>query len=247
MSQITVQFLGSGDAFGSGGRLQTCIYVQTPSEHCLLDCGATSLVALRRYGVDPALIDVVLLTHLHGDHFGGLPFFILEAQLLSKRKKPLLVAGPPGLEERIHTAMEVFFPGSAQVQQNFALEFIELPERVATTVRNLQVTPYPVHHASGAKAYALRVACAGKVLAYSGDTEWTDSLLEVGKEAALFICEAYVFEKKLKYHLSYRTLAEHRPELGCRRLIITHMGSDLLARLSEVEFEYAEDGRKIVL
>ncbi len=247
MSQITVQFLGSGDAFGSGGRFQTCIYVETPSLHFLLDCGASSLVAMRRYGVDPALIDAVLLTHLHGDHFGGLPFFILDAQLISRRVKPLFIAGPPGAQERIRHAMEVLFPGSIQMPQKFVIEFIELPERIATAVSDLQVTPYPVNHASGATPYALRVACAGKVLAYSGDTEWTDSLLEAANQADLFICEAYFFEKKMKYHLDYQTLAAHRAALGCHRLIITHMSSDLLARLSEVEMEYAEDGKKIVL
>lgn len=247
MSQITVQFLGSGDAFGSGGRFQTCIHVAAPSLRCLLDCGASSLIAMKRYGIDPASIDVILLTHLHGDHFGGLPFFVLDAQLISKRIKPLVVAGPPGSQARILNAMEVLFPGSARTQQKFALNLVELPERQATTVAGLNVTAYPVIHASGATPYALRVECEGKILAYSGDTEWTDSLLEVAGGADLFICEAYYFEKKMKYHLDYRTLIAHRAALGCRRLVMTHLSADLLARLSETEVEYAEDGKQIVL
>jgi len=247
MNYITVQFLGSGDAFGSGGRLQTCIYVETPTARFLFDCGASSLVAMRRYGVDPAQIDIILLTHLHGDHFGGLPFFILDAQLISRRTKPLVIAGPPGSQARILDAMEVLFPGSAQVQPKFALEFIELPERKARAVGSLQVTAYPVVHASGATPYALRVECAGKTLAYSGDTEWTDALLAAAERADLFICEAYFFEKKVKYHLDYQTLMENRALLDCRRLVVTHMNADLLARLSEVEVEYAEDGKRTVV
>jgi len=247
MKEMSVQFLGSGDAFGSGGRFQTCIYVATPGLRFLIDCGASSLIAMKRYGVDPSLIDVILLTHLHGDHFGGLPFFMLDAQLIQKRTRPLLVAGPPGSRTRIHNAMEALFPGSSQVQQKFALGFLELPERKTTAVGGLQVTAYPVVHASGATPYALRVECEEKVLAYSGDTEWTDSLLEAAGGADLFICEAYFFEKKMKCHLDYQTLIRQRARLGCRRLIVTHMNTDLLARLSEVEIEYAEDGKQIIL
>jgi len=247
MNPLTIHFLGSGDAFGSGGRFQTCICVTTFRERFLLDCGASSLIAMRRDGIDPLSINAILLTHLHGDHFGGLPFFILDAQLISKRTAPLLIAGPIGTEARVMSAMEVFFPGASRIQQKFALEFIEIPERQMTTIGNLRVTTFPVVHASGATPYALRVECEGKVLAYSGDTEWTDSLLDAANGADLFICEAYYFEKKFKFHLDYKTLLDHRAALGCRRLVITHMNADLLARLPEIEIEYAEDGKQIIL
>jgi ribonuclease BN (tRNA processing enzyme) len=123
---ISVTFLGSGDAFGSGGRDQTCIYAEAGTVRFLLDCGASSLSAMKRWGIDPASIDVILITHLHGDHFGGLPFVLLEAQLVSKRTRPLLLAGPPGLETRVRAAMEVFFPGSERLQPRFAVTFREL-------------------------------------------------------------------------------------------------------------------------
>src|SRR5512135_792801 len=115
MSKVSVQFLGSGDAFGSGGRLQTCIYVDCGSVRFLLDCGATSMSALKHWRVSPNSIEAILLTHLHGDHFGGLPFFILDAQLVSRRTRPLSLAGPAGTEQRIQAAQEVLFPGSSQV------------------------------------------------------------------------------------------------------------------------------------
>src|SRR3990172_7324834 len=231
MSDVTAQFLGSGDAFGSGGRFQACIHVRSASASFLLDCGASSLIAMRRFGVEPNDIDAILLSHLHGDHFGGLPFFILDAQLVSKRTQPLVVAGPPGLQSRIREAMEVLFPGSSQVQQRFELQFVELVDGSARRIGALTVTARAVVHASGAPAYALRAECDGKTIAYSGDTEWTDALLDVARDADLFICEAYFFEKKMKFHLDYRTLMEHRESLGCRRLILTHMSSDMLPRL----------------
>src|SRR5512139_1087949 len=126
MAEVAVQFLGSGDAFGSGGRDQTCIYVDSPDFRFLIDCGASGLISMKRWGVSPSAVDAILLTHLHGDHFGGIPFFILDAQLISRRTKALVIAGPPGLEHRIHAAMDIFFPGSSKIQQKFALQFIEL-------------------------------------------------------------------------------------------------------------------------
>jgi ribonuclease BN (tRNA processing enzyme) len=247
MPDVTVQFLGSGDAFGSGGRYQTCVYVAAENYPFVIDCGASSLIAMKRWGILPSTIDAILLTHLHGDHFGGLPFFILEAQLISKRTKPLVIAGPPGLQRRVHEAMEVFFPGSSSVQQKFAIEFVELTAETPTPIGPLVVTPYQVIHASGAPPFALRVLCSGRVITYSGDTEWTDTLLQAARGADLFICEAYFFDKKVKYHLDYETLRQHRSELGCRRLVVTHMNEEMLTKLQDLEVEAAEDGKRLVL
>ena len=68
-----LDFLGTGDAFGSGGRFNTCFLVERSEASLLIDCGASSLIAMRRFGVDPNSIAAILISHLHGDHFGGLP------------------------------------------------------------------------------------------------------------------------------------------------------------------------------
>jgi ribonuclease BN (tRNA processing enzyme) len=247
MTPMRIHFIGTGDAFGSGGRGQTCIRIETPSARVLLDCGATALEGMNRAGIATNTIDAVLVSHLHGDHFGGLPFFLLEAQLHSRRSRPLLIAGPPGVQARVTAAQEVLFPGSSGMAYRFRTDFVELPERRPVDICGLQVTAYPVTHASGAPSYALRVESGGRVLAYSGDAEWSDSLPETANGADLFVCEAYFFDKPMKYHLSYRTLMEHRSELRCRRLLMTHMSTDLLARLSEVELETAADGMVVDL
>jgi len=243
---MQLQFLGSGDAFGSGGRFQTCLRLSGRDGTLLIDCGTSSLIAMRRAGVDPAEVGWVLLTHLHGDHFGGLPFLILDGQF-NRRERPLVVAGPPGVRERVEAAMEVFFPGSTSITRRFATEFVELPERRPTPVGPATVTPFEVRHVSGAPSYALRVEYGGKVVTYSGDTEWAESLIDAARGADLFVCEAYFFEKKIKYHLDYRTLREHRADLDCRRLILTHMSRDMLDRAGQAEFECAEDGQVVIL
>lgn len=247
MSGTEITFLGTGDPLGSGGRLQTCFHVAAPSGRFLIDCGATAMVAMKRSGIDRNAIEAILVTHLHGDHVGGIPYVVLDAQHVSKRTTPLLIAGPPGLEARIRELMDVTFPGLADVEQRFELRFVELEERTTTTVGPARVTPFEVVHACGAPPYALRVEVGEKTIAYSGDTEWTDALIEVSEGAELFVCECYSHEKRIPNHLDYRTLRSHRGELTCDRLVLTHMTERMLSRLSDVEEETAADGMRIVL
>ncbi len=250
---MRIQFLGSGDAFGTGGRFNTCFHVTCEASVFLIDCGASSMIAMRKYGIDPNEIRTVFITHLHGDHFGGLPFMILDAQLYSKRAGPLTIAGPPGLEARLKQAMEVFFPGSTGVERKFETELIELAANAdggaatAHVVNGVTVTPFRVSHACGAPPFAYRFECGRKTLAYTGDTEWTDSLVECGRDADLLIAEALFYDKKVKWHLDYGTLRERLPEISPKRVVLTHMGPDMLARLPEIDFETAEDGKVVEL
>ncbi len=243
---MRVRFLGSGDAFGSGGRLQTCILLESGGFHCLVDCGASSLIALKRAAVDPNDIETILVTHLHGDHFGGIPFLILDGQF-SRRSRRLLVVGPPGLADRVTQAMEVFFPGSSRARRKFETEFLELVDGTPAAVGPSRVTPYEVIHACGAPPYALRVELDGRTVVYSGDTEWTDRLIPAVAGADLFISEAYFYDKSVRFHLDYATLAHHRSRLDCKRLIVTHMGPEMLAHLPELSVEAAHDGLEVSL
>jgi len=86
-----------------------------------------------------------------------------------------------------------------------------------------------------------------KTIAYSGDTQWTDTLLEVAKNADLFICEVSSFEKEIRYHLNYQTVKAHQSALTCRRLVITHLGEDVLRHREEIDIEMAEDGKRFSL
>ncbi len=239
---MRVTFAGSGDAFGSGGRLQACLVVEAAGSRILVDCGATSLVALRRLRVEPSGIDAVLLSHLHGDHFGGVPFLVLDAQLVSKRTRPLVVAGPRGTRSRVEAAMEVLFPGSSRVERAFALDLGELEPERPWTLGPFSVTPFVVDHASGAPPFALRVAAEGRVLAYTGDTAWTDTLVAAAQGADLLVAEAYFADKRVRYHLDYATLAAHLPEIGAKRVIVTHMSAEMLERAASLGCEAAEDG-----
>jgi ribonuclease BN (tRNA processing enzyme) len=245
MPVLQVRFLGTGDAFGHGGRLQTCILVQTAACRFLIDFGTSGMISLYRFEVDPNSVDMILLTHLHGDHFGGLPFFILDAQLNSKRIDPLIIAGPAGTRARLMSAMEVMFPGSSRIKQKFDIDVIELEPEKQWDFKGTTVIPYHVQHPSGDPPLALRIACDGKTLAYTGDTEWTETLGRAAKSVDLLIAEAYFYDKSIKYHLNYKTVMAHIQELTPGRLIITHMGQDMLDRLETLSVESAYDGMVI--
>lgn len=239
---MQVMFLGSGDAFGSGGRFNTCFFVTTSQASFLVDCGASSLIAMRKLNVDPNAIQTVFISHLHGDHFGGLPFLLLDAQFYSRRTTRLTIVGPPGLRRRLTEAMETFFPGSSQTQRKFETEILEIQAGETHLVNYVRVSPQLVNHACGAPPFALRIECDGKVLAYTGDTQWTDSLIAVGHGADLLIAEALVFERQVKFHLDYASLKSNLGRIGARRVILTHMGPDMLSRLGELPEECASDG-----
>jgi ribonuclease BN (tRNA processing enzyme) len=245
MNTVQVRFLGSGDAFGSGGRFQTCILIKATGSTFLVDCGASSLIAMRRFGVAANEVDMILLTHLHGDHFGGIPFVVLDAQLISKRTHPLVIVGPPGTKKRLTEAMEVFFPGSSQAPRTFSLDVQEFEFERPHALGEATVTPYRVQHGSLDPALALRIACAGKIITYTGDTEWTETLVPASKGADLLIAEAYFFEKRIKFHLDFRTLLARLGELEPQRVMVTHMSEDMLARLDRLSCEWAEDGKRI--
>ncbi len=163
---MRVRFVGSGDAFGSGGRWQTCIQLSRGGQVLLVDCGATTLAALKAQGLDPNAVGAVAVTHLHGDHFGGLPFLILDGQF-SRRSEPLLVAGPPGTRARLTEAMETLFPGSSGARRRFAVEVRELtPDGSPAELGAATVRGWEVEHPCGAPPLALHLddLCAKRVV-----------------------------------------------------------------------------------
>jgi ribonuclease BN (tRNA processing enzyme) len=245
---MQLQFIGCGDAFGSGGRFNTCFHVTGKHANFLIDCGASSLIALKRAQIDRNAINLILVTHFHADHFGGIPFFILDAQFFAKRTRPLTIAGPRGLQEWYTRAMETAFPGSSKTKQKFELSLIELAPGQVWRWENIEVLPALVRHGPpDVPFHAYRVSVEDKTIAYTGDTEWTDTLIEIGRDADVFIAESYFYEKNAPLHLSYKTLVEKLPLIRPKRVVLTHMNDDMLARKDGIEFERAEDGKTIVL
>jgi ribonuclease BN (tRNA processing enzyme) len=242
---MQLQFVGCGDAFGSGGRQNTCFHVTGDAVNLLIDCGATALPALKRLGVIRNDIELILITHFHGDHFAGLPFFLLDAQF-SRRTRPLVIAGPQGIETRLARVMEALFEHSSTTRQKFELSVVALTPEQTRHFGAVSVTPYSVVHGeSGGPFLGLRIEAEGRSIAYSADTEWTETLIPLGRDADLFIAEAYTYDKPVKNHLSLATLEAHLADIRPKRLILTHMSDDMLSRLDTLRHAAAHDGMTI--
>ena len=242
VADVTVTFAGSGDAFGSGGRHQACIHLARPGHPAvLLDCGATSLTALKNLRLDPANVAAVFVSHLHGDHFGGLPFLILDGQF-SRRTAPLTIVGPPGLAERLPATMECLFPGSAAMARRFGVSVLELPPGGRAEAAGVTVRAWAADHPSGAPALILRLEAGDTAIAYTGDTAWTDSILAASADADLLIAEAYYRDKDVPFHLRYADLDTHRGQLTARRIVLTHLSADMQNQPDYGGYEVAHDG-----
>jgi ribonuclease BN (tRNA processing enzyme) len=245
---MKLTIIGSGDAFGSGGRMNTCFWLETARGTLAVDFGASALPALKARGLDPNALDGIVLSHLHGDHFGGLPFLLLDYQFLARRDRPFLIAGPPGATDRINAAMEVFFPKSTGSKWKYVWRVQEIPVGVETDVLGHHVVTTEVIHQSGAPSTALRLSDGEKTFAYSGDTEWTDALLPIARDADLFVCECYAYAGKLTGHLTWEILQTKLSVLRPKRTMLTHMNPTMLAQLDDVRRSgvlLAEDGLQL--
>ncbi|HVX77821.1 MAG TPA: MBL fold metallo-hydrolase [Bradyrhizobium sp.] len=242
------KFLGSGDAFGTGGRFNTCFLVERTAGNVLIDCGASSLVAMGRFGVDPNSIDTVVISHGHGDHFGGLAFLLRALRLVHRRERMLTIAGPSGLANRIDESLESAFPGAVAHGHKFPVRVVELEIGVPAMLDDgLSVTGFEAVHPSGTPTLSLRLTCDGREIGYSGDTEWTDALLDVGKNADLFVCECYWVAPVHRYHLDLQTLRERLPMISARRVVLTHMSAEMLKIARDIPEMTAFDGMEIEL
>jgi ribonuclease BN (tRNA processing enzyme) len=244
---MQLQFIGCGDALGSGGRANTCFHVTGDAVNFLIDCGASSLPALKRLDVTRDDIDLILITHFHGDHFAGLPFLLLDAQF-TRRTRPLVIAGPQGIETHLTQVMETLFENSSKTKPRFNLSVVALEPEQSRSFGAVKVTPYPVVHGeSGGPILAYRIEAEGRIICYSADTEWTETLIPAARGADLFIAEAYYYDRIVKNHLSLTTLEAHLADINAKRVVLTHMSDDMLGRLGSLSHTTASDGMVVEL
>jgi ribonuclease BN (tRNA processing enzyme) len=144
--------------------------------------------------------------------------------------------------------MEAAFEHCSRIQPVFDLRFISLPERVATGIGPLSVTPFPVVHGnSGGPFYGYRIEVENRIIAYSGDTEWTDTLVEIGRDADLFVIESYAYDKPVRNHLDLKTIERNLARINPKKLVLTHMSDEMLAHRHAVPHMTASDGMVVVL
>lgn len=242
---MKLHVLGCGDAFGSGGRNNSAYLVEAGERVFLLDCGPATLPAMKRAGFDSRRLDAIFLSHLHGDHCGGVPFFFVDCLYENPRDRPLHVAGPAGTEEKVEALFQLMYgdPDKAKKLPPTLFHLLEPEKR--KTILGIEVFPFRVPHQVREISLSLKVSYQGKQILYSGDSAWTDIFVAHARGVDLFLCECSFFDRETANHMSYQKIQQNLPRLECKRIVLTHMGEEMLARRREVQVPLAEDGMVI--
>ncbi len=247
---LELTILGTGDAFASHGRFQSGYIIEAPDCRILMEAGPTALCAMKRMGFRPADLDMILVSHLHGDHYGGLPFFLLEYLYESPRDKPLTVVGPVRTEERTWRLFRTMFPGTKPDLPRLLehLAFVDIAPGDDRRIGPARIAAMRTPHMKRDISLAFRIELAGKTIAFSGDSGWTDALPEFVAGANLFLCECTYFESaQLDFHMNYPSLSANRRRFDVGRMVLTHIGREVLDRRREVKLPMARDGMRIRL
>lgn len=186
--------------------------------HILLDAGAPLLPHMHRLGLDPSAIDVIFLSHFHGDHVLGLPTYVLHRAFVSET--PLTVVGPPGVEARMEQLFSLSWGDEwAEIRGRLPLSY-----REAGSGGEVAGVPYETvlldHGASGCTGYRLRID--GRLLAYSGDTVASPPLERLLKDSDVAIVEATAPGEPYS-HLSWAEAAEMRGRHPGTRFVFNHV------------------------
>ncbi len=243
---VTVTLLGTGDAFASFGRSQSGYLIDSPAGRILMEAGPGLLPALKSNAISPDSFDLLLISHLHGDHFAGLPFLILDYMWETPRKKLLTIAGPPKLEQRTWMLMRTMFPHFNLAKVKHKLKFVVLEPGSSTRLGKFKVSAIRSPHTTPDISLSLRIDGGGKSIVFSGDTGWNDELVELSAGADLFLCECTYYESDhLTFHLNYPLLAANRGKFNVRRMVLTHLGREVLNHADQIALEMGYDGMKI--
>lgn len=239
---MKLHILGCGDAFGSGGRNQSGYLVEASDRMFLLDCGPTSLLAMKRAGIDPRRLDAIILSHLHGDHFGGIPFFFIEFLYQQPKDKPLAIAGPPGTETKVRQLFQLMYGNGNNDKEIPPTCFETLYPGQSALIDGIEIHPFPVPHQTHEISLGLKVVYEGKKLLFSGDSAWTESFVDQARGVDLFLCECSFYDEQPGMHISYQVLRANLSRLECKQLVLTHLGEQMLARHGELPLKFAMDG-----
>ena len=238
---MKLHILGCGDAFGSGGRNQSGYLMEVDDRLFLLDCGPTTLLAMKRAGFDPLSLDAIFLSHLHGDHFGGIPFLFIEYLYQRPRSRPLHIAGPASTEEKVRNLFLLMYGA----KESPPVEFHLLEPEKSSIISDIGVFSFRVPHQVSEISLALKITYDGRVILFSGDSAWTERFVDEARGVDLFLCECTFYDHGNGNHVRYLTLRENLPRLHCKRLVLTHLGEEMLARRTELAVVCAEDGMLI--
>lgn len=222
---MKITILGSGTCVPSLKRSASAVLVETGSCKLLIDAGPGTLRRLLECGLTIFDVTHVLITHFHPDHVAELVPLIFATKYpdAARRRSPLTIAGASGLIQ-FYQDLRVPFGDWIALPDN-QLCFFEFPDTTDASfvVEGCRITAYSVRHRPESRAFRFE-SPSGKIVAYSGDTDICDGLIEAARSVDLFICEcAFPDEMKASGHLTPGLAGEIARRAGAGRLLLTHL------------------------
>ena len=241
--RVRLSVVGCSPAWPNPGGAQSG-YLVEGSGRVLLDCGPGVLPRLREREAWPR-IDAIAITHFHLDHWGDLVPWVwgLEFGPAHDFEPPELWVPPGGRKTLAALGKELGRPD--MFESAFAMR--EYADGEPFQAAGFEITPRRVLHYE-LQAFGFRVSADGTTLAYSGDSGPDDTLVELARDADLFLCEATLLranpEGGTRGHLAAGEANEAFKVSGAKRLLLTHRPSE---RPLEPEFEQVHDGFELEL
>lgn len=223
-NDISVTILGSGTCVPSLKRSSCCVLIETGGKKLLFDSGAGTMRRLLETGTKIFDISFIFFSHLHPDHTGELVPFLFATKYpdIERRQKPLTIVAGKGFAgfynrlKNVYGEWIEFKPG--------LLNIIELDNRRKDSLdfNAFTVESIPVEHNDESIAYRI-TGLRGKSVVYSGDTDFSDNLVSLAKNADLLICEsALPDELKVPGHLTPSLAGEIATQANVRKLVLIH-------------------------
>lgn len=222
-TRITI--IGSGTCVPSLHRSSCSVLVRTEATTALFDCGPGSMRRLLEVGVTIYELDYLFFSHFHPDHTGELVPLIFANKYpdASRRRLPLTLVGGSGFTAFYSGLKDVY--GEWVELDNQMLRLLEIDSRQPSqvTLNDFNLSTGPVAHRRESLAYRIQDR-RGRSIVYSGDTDVSDTLVELASNADLFICEsAFPDAEKVEGHLTPSLAGQIATRAGVRRLVLTHL------------------------
>lgn len=219
---LDITFIGTGNAFAPT-RYWSSFLV---NDRVLFDAPPTLLAHLKRLRKDPGEIEVIFISHFHGDHYFGLPFLLLEYAELAPRHRDLTIVGPPGIAKRAQSLTDLAFSNVFRKDRGYGLHFIEVEDGMERAVADVSFVARKVFHVQGLECFGFRATIGGKTIAYSGDTVMCDALVPLADGADVFVCECSCWGDNCGPHLNPANVMELHSRISpSTQFILTHIGA----------------------
>jgi len=207
---VDFTFLGTGNAFNMGARNSSCYLIQG-SKNILLDAGPQVLPALHKHGIPPSQIDMIVISHLHPDHMGGLSFMMLDDKWITKRKTPIKVIVPKGGPDLIKEICSVYYSEEEVEHIPSVYEYHTFEVGDKMEIDGIELEAFEAKHSAEPKM--VRISLDGVSIGYSGDSAYhEESLLKI-LDADLTIHECSSYDLEIPNHVNYIEFETHVRDL----------------------------------